>query len=77
MIGLASRLDDLGVVRDLVVDALIDDKFRVLPRLGNGGWLSDPSLGDRLIAGIAIEVNPPSPAGGVQPEAVDEHNGGA
>jgi hypothetical protein len=71
------RPDDLCVVRDLVVDALVSDQFRVLTRFGYRGRLSEPSRRDRLIAGLSVQVKPRTPAGGVQPEAVDEHNWGA
>ena len=71
------RADDLGEVRYSVVDAGIGNKAGVLASCMDGVGLPGPARGDRLISGISVQIEPPVPAGGVQPQAVDKDDGSA
>jgi hypothetical protein len=69
------RADDLGEVRHGIVDAGIGDKVGVLASCMDGVGLPGPAWGDRLVAGIAVQIEPAVPAGGVQPQPVDKDDG--
>ncbi|CAG6397802.1 hypothetical protein SCOCK_60135 [Actinacidiphila cocklensis] len=67
--------DDRRVVLDDVVDAVVGDALRVLPRVLDAVGVAGPARRGRVVALLAEEVDPRLPGGAVQPQAVDEEDG--
>ncbi len=59
---------------DDIVDTVIGDRVRVGPRLLDRGAVARPAGGDRLVTGLAEQVDPRVPRGRVQPQTVNEDN---
>ena len=70
----AEPADDAAVVVHDVVDALVGEGFGVRPGRLHGVGFVWPPWRRCLVAGAAEEVLPCCPRGGVEPEAVDEHD---
>ena len=74
--AVGSWLDDLGVMGGDLVCSLADQCVGVGAGRGGVGAVAGPSGGDRVIAGLAVQIDPVLPGVAVDPEAVDEDDGG-
>lgn len=72
----AEPVDHAQIARGDVVDAVVADGGRVLPGLGHGGGVTRPSRGDRVVAGLPVEIRPVPPGIRVDPEPMDEDDRG-
>src|SRR5919197_483523 len=73
----AGRRDRLDVVVDDVVNAVARDLVRILPRLLDGGRVAWPAGRGGRVTLFLEEIHPGAPGVGVEPEPVDEDDGGA
>jgi hypothetical protein len=74
---LVERGDGLGEVPGDVVDTAVGHRLRVFPGTLHRVRLTGPAGGQRAIAVGGEQLLPGPPGGGVQPQTVNEDDGGA